>query len=152
MLVLRFEIGGQPFAMDVAYVGEVVPQAELRPLPGAPPWASGLLHYRQEVVPVVDLGAYAGQPVASSAWSTRILVLRAHEQRRAIGLLANRVTDVEKVDPAALRDLPMRLHNAPWVGRVYTSTANQQMVCLIEPNKLLPDDVQAALWSAVEDA
>ena len=138
--------------MDVAYVGEVVPQAELRPLPGAPTWAPGLLHYRQQVVPVVDLGAFAGLSAASTAWSTRILVLRSRVNRRSIGILADRVTDVEQVDPATLRDLPMRLHDSPWVGRVYNSAANQKMVCLVEPDKLLPDEVQAALWTAVEEA
>lgn len=148
MLVLRFEIGGQPFAMDVAYVGEVVPQAELRPLPGAPAWAPGLLHYREQVVPVVDLGALAGQTAANTAWSTRILVLRAQKGRRSVGLLAERVTDVETVDARLLRDLPVRLQDSPWVGRVYTSAG--RLVCLVEPERLLPDDVQAALWATAE--
>ncbi len=147
MLVVRFQMGGSPYALPVRHVLEVVPRAELRPLPLAPAWAAGLLMYRRTVVPVVDLSAFVGGE-AHHAFSTRIIILRASHGATALGLLADRVTDVENVTDAMMQTLPMVVNDAPWLGRVYTCSFTGQMVCLVEPDTLLPAEVRQSLAQA----
>lgn len=147
MLVVRFQMGGAPYALPVSHVMEVVPRAELRPLPLAPAWAAGLLMYRRTVVPVIDLSAFVGGE-AQHAFSTRIIILRATEGTSALGLLADRVTDVENVKDSMMQQLPMAVTDAPWLGRVYPCSFTGEMVCLVEPDTLLPDQVRQSLAQA----
>ena len=60
MFILRFQVGGESFAVDSRRIVEVTPRANLRPLPHAPAYLVGLLHYRGQVVPVVDLNRLLG--------------------------------------------------------------------------------------------
>ena len=57
MLVLTFEVDGNPFAIPVAKVVEVVPRVALRPVPHAPDCFLGCF-------------ATAGRPSRSSTWAS----------------------------------------------------------------------------------
>lgn len=63
MLLLVFQVAGESYAVEANRVIEVVPRVDLRRLPHAPAALAGLLRYRGQVVPVIDLGVFlAGIP------------------------------------------------------------------------------------------
>ncbi|MFM8980488.1 MAG: chemotaxis protein CheW [Planctomycetia bacterium] len=72
--MLLLHAGGQRYALPSAHVVEVVPSVALRQVPGTPPEVAGLLHYRGQVVPVVDLCARLGAPPPPATFATRIVV------------------------------------------------------------------------------
>ena len=55
MLFLLFELGQDRYALDVRQVAEVLPLVEFKRIPQAPPFVAGLLNYRGDPVPVIDL-------------------------------------------------------------------------------------------------
>jgi chemotaxis-related protein WspB len=113
--VLHLFAGDQRYALPSAHVVEVVPSVPLRKVPGAPAAVAGLLDYRGQVVPVVDLARRLGAPPAPPAYATRIVVCErsvAHAttgpaagsigtQRPLLGILAADVTHVGMLDPDA---------------------------------------------------
>ena len=56
---------------------ELVPRVELRAIPHAPAFLAGLLGYRGEVVPVIDLGLLLGSSPCPDRLSTRIILVKS---------------------------------------------------------------------------
>src|SRR5215470_14414003 len=83
MLVLTFQVGREPMALDIRHVREVVPRVRLQPVSGAPDWLAGVFVYRGQVVPVLDLHRLPGGG------------------ERLLGLLAAQVADIREVPDGA---------------------------------------------------
>lgn len=61
-------------------VAEVVTQQFSRQVPGAPPWLTGVVEWRNEQVPVVSMEALMGKVVESGTRLQRVVVLHGLEQ------------------------------------------------------------------------
>ncbi len=77
MLLLTFRAAENLYAIDVARVVEVVPRINLRQLPHAPIFLTGVFDYRGKIVPVVDLGVLLGSQSCRDRLSTRIILVNS---------------------------------------------------------------------------
>jgi chemotaxis-related protein WspB len=134
MLLLTFTVAGEPYALDVAGVIELVPRVELRAIPHAPAYLAGLLGYRGEVVPVIDLGLLLGSSPGADRLSTRIILVKSepggHNRKgeeargpdqgpaRILGLIAERVIDLVKIEPEQVTPAPVHLARAPYLDAI----------------------------------
>ncbi len=139
MLLLTFTVAGEPYALNVAAVVELVPRVPLRAVPHAPDYLAGLLEYRGEVVPVVDLGVLLGSNRSGDKLSTRIILVAAARGRadrddarnpgsapapapaartRRAGLIAEQVIDLVEVAPEQVTPAPVRLDRAPYLNAI----------------------------------
>lgn len=153
MLVLVIQIGPDRYALDARSVREVVPAVALRAVPHAPPEVAGLATWRAHVVPVIDLvRMLTGQPCPSRMSSRMVVVdyATAHAAARPLGLLAEQITDVERVDDSAIEEPGITVPGAKYLGRVMR--VHGQLVQLVEVKALLPDALRELLWSAAEGA
>ena len=166
--VLHLRVGEQRYAIPSAEVVEVVPAVALRPVPGTPEAVAGLLAYRGQVVPVVDLPRLFGRGAAPARLSTRIAVCDPEgtasaldtvspepggaggtsRRRRLVGVLAERVTRVGEVDPAAPGSHPgPTADGLPALGRV--TLDDEGLVQLVEVRDLLSEDLLLRLEGEV---
>jgi len=133
MLLLTFTAGGERYALDVAGVIELVPRVGLRAIPHAPAFLAGLLGYRGEVVPVIDLGLLLGSSPCADRLSTRIILVKSttggQNQGEAargpgrgdahlLGLIAEQVSDLVEVGPDQVVPVPVHLPQAPYLDSV----------------------------------
>lgn len=86
-MILLCDIGRQRIALPLEAVVEVVAATAPTPVPGAPAAVLGVLRLRNEVVPVIDLGAVAArgnEPVAATEplAPTEQFVVARHAGRR----------------------------------------------------------------------
>jgi chemotaxis-related protein WspB len=151
MLLLTFIVAGEPYALDVALVIELVPRVELRAIPHAPAYLAGLLGYRGEVVPVIDLGLLLGSSSGADRLSTRIILVKsapggqnrkeeetrdpAGEGVRVLGLIAERVIDLVEVEPEQVTPAPVHLDRAPYLYAI--ARTDRGFVPLISPSSLV---------------
>ena len=100
MLSLFVRAGAERLAVPAAAVVEVVPAVRLHRPAGASAWVAGVLRFRGEVVPVLDLNRLATGEPCPERLSTRILILETDVAgtRRRLGLLAERVTDLKPLE------------------------------------------------------
>jgi chemotaxis-related protein WspB len=142
MLLLKFEIGAAAYALDSACIEEVVPWVQLRPVPHAPAFLSGMFHYRGNVIPVIDVGLLLGQEAAFNRLSTRIIVVRTNKAGcRLLGLLANKVSDLVRVTADQLQPPAVRLDDAPYLGQVAQTSEGLMQILNVDhvlPTNLLP--------------
>lgn len=107
MLLLLFKLGERRYALDAVSVVQVLPAAGLEPAPLGPAGLVGLLRYRGQAVPVLDLRQLAeGQPCALTL-SSRVILVGGRDG--LLGLLAEKVTDTANLDAAhELAELALR--------------------------------------------
>jgi chemotaxis-related protein WspB len=100
MLALLVSAGEQRYALPCSRVREVVSNVALEPLPRAADALAGILNYRGELVPVLDLGLLLADVRCQERLSTRIVMFDQRTdsgETRALGLRAERVTDTKRL-------------------------------------------------------
>ncbi|MHB8900002.1 MAG: chemotaxis protein CheW [Thermoguttaceae bacterium] len=93
MLLIMWNAGGNRYAIDSRHVSEVLPRVNLQPLAGSPSWLAGMLIFRGQAAPVMDLARLTGGAPCPNRFSTRILVLQLEQDAtvRQFGVLAEEV-------------------------------------------------------------
>lgn len=99
---LTFQLGGDPYAVPVERVREIVRMRPVTPIPRVPAALRGVISLRGEIVEVVDLRLQLGLAPAEPTRASRIIVLHGDDGRMS-GLLVDAVTDVLRVTEDAIR-------------------------------------------------
>ena len=145
MLFILFRLGREQYALEAVHVIEIVPRLPLRPQPGAPDFVAGLLNFRGNPVPVLDLGTLTlGAPCADQL-STRIILIHytlKSGRKRVLGLIAEAVTDAVKKEPDRFVDVDSG--QAAHLGKI--ALDERGMVQCILPEHLLPESLEAMLF------
>ncbi|MGQ4647057.1 chemotaxis protein CheW [Lyngbya aestuarii] len=111
MLMLLFYIGGQRYALSSQPIVEIVPLVELKKMARSPKYVAGLLHYRNQIIPVIDLCQLLVGNSACPQLSTRIIIVNYWSSKQItyqLGLIAERVTetlDIESTDFKRTEDI-----------------------------------------------
>lgn len=180
MLLLLFRAADSLYGVDVTRVVEVVPRLILRRLPHAPRHLVGMFDYRDCCVPVVDVSLLLGAEPCRDQLGTRIILVdcgargtpddatappvpgpddhgtkpakgRARSvQRRMLGMMAERVNDVETIEPGQVISPPLNLPAAPYLGALVDF--GSEMIQLIEPDRILDADLSGAFFGVVAGA
>lgn len=149
ILLLTFQIGDERYATQVDRVLEVVPLVTLKALPLSDPWVAGVFDYRGRATPVIDLCQVFEQRPARPSLSTRVLVVAyptGGEQTRALGLVAERVTETVRLPAEAFQDPGMELPEAPFLGGVYHHARG--LLQMVDVSRLLPAAVADRLFKS----
>jgi chemotaxis signal transduction protein len=91
--VMVLEIGDERYGIELADVAEVLPPIQVTPVPGAPPFFSGVVNVHGEIRPVADLKRLLG--IEASGNLARVILLR--KQGREMGLTVDRVEQIRSV-------------------------------------------------------
>ena len=121
MLFLLFQVGSTRYALEASRVVEVLPLVQLAPLPNAPAAVAGVLNYRGQPVPALDLTRVTSDTAAAERLSTRILVIQHPDslgRPRLLGLIAEHATGMLQTEPPAFVEPAVRLQQAPYLGPV----------------------------------
>jgi purine-binding chemotaxis protein CheW len=100
--LLAFTLDGDPYAVPVERVREIVRIRPITKVPRVAPEILGVIGLRGEIVQVLDLRRRFGLPSQEPARRHRIVVLHG-EEGEVSGLLVDAVTAVLRVDEAAIR-------------------------------------------------
>jgi chemotaxis signal transduction protein len=140
MLVLTFQVGREPLALDIRRVREVLPRVRLRPISGAPDWLAGAFVYHGRVIPVIDLHRLIGAGECPPHLSSRIILVphsKSDGGECLLGLLATQVADIREVRSDE-RSLPRVVANGGVdLGPVLAD--GNDLLRLLDPDRLLPD-------------
>jgi chemotaxis-related protein WspB len=145
------------FALDACALSEIVPGVNLRTLPMAPKWVAGLLNLRGVSIPVIDLCQLVTGHSAKRSLSTRIMVVHypsPEKPEHLLGLLAERVTEMQHVKDNAVVPTGIKLTQAPFLGGTASVRFGKESVPLqiVYVSELLPDDVKKCLFTDLPNA
>ena len=158
MLLLTFTVGPNQYAIDVVRIIEVVPRVELRQISHATVALSGLLDYRGNIVPVIDLGQLLGEAACRDRLSTRVILVNdapddlfgsdhkredLHEHSadsrldskrnlNLLGLVAESVSDLTSARPEQVLPAPVSLPETPYLGAIVQTDRGLVQLIMVE--------------------
>ncbi len=147
MLLLRFQLGDNRYALDAQQLIEVVPLVQMEPIPKAPPFVTGLFNYRGELIPVIDLARLVTDLNARQRMTTRILLVNYPLEdggSHLLGLLAEQVTETFKCSPEQFRSSGVRISETPYLGDMVQD--DKGIIHFLALEHLLPEPVKALLF------
>ena len=158
--VLLVRAGEGRYAIPTSGVVQVIPSVPLRAVPGSVHGVLGLLEFRGEIVPVVDLPLVHGLAACPPRLSTRIVVcdLGGASARwddrgtvgRRVGVRAEDVTRVGYLDPDEVASHPgTKTPGVPGLGRIVSD--DEGLVQFVELARLVPESVLASLVRSASD-
>ncbi len=143
MLLLTFRAADNLYAINVARVVEVVPRINLRQLPHAPSFLTGVFDYRGKVVPVVDLGVLLGSQNCRDRLSTRIILVNSHPDALAQPGETVETTCTDHQDTAitgqSRRDKQPR-KQPRWVLGLIAELVSD--VCSVQPEQVISSSIE----------
>jgi len=90
--LLRFQLSYQEYAIEMRYVREVVLTGEITPVPGAPPFISGICAARGQIISLVDLRVLFALPEKGLTDLNRVIVMT--NGQITFGILADSITGI----------------------------------------------------------
>jgi len=137
VLLLSLQLGERAYAMPCNHILEIVPLTALEPVPGAPPYVAGQFDYRGQVVPVIDLRQLVTDEPCRAVLSTRIVVVEQTEapgERRAIGLIAERVTETLSKEPSDFKGVGVEVEGHRFLAGIFMG--ERGMIHLVDLDSL----------------
>lgn len=146
-----FDLGGEPYALPIASVDEVVRlPAALTRVPRAPAFVEGVMNLRGAVVPVIDAARRFGAVSASAGARRRVVVVDVDGLKA--GLIVDGVSEVLSAAPGELLPAPDLAGDAAGTfDRVVSIARDDRLILVLSPRALLAKaerDVLAALAAA----
>ncbi len=101
---VTFGLDQETYGINVMNVQEVLPSADIAPVPGAPPFVLGIINLRGNVVTVIDTRMRFGLPPLADGAKARVVVTEANDQ--VAGILVDSVSEVINVKSAEVDTAP----------------------------------------------
>ena len=151
---LTFLLGKEVFAMDIRTVREIIQYGALTSVPLMPDFVRGVINLRGAVVPVIDLHARFGRPVAEIGKKTCIVIFDAMREgeRTELGLLVDAVSEVVDIPAGQIKPPPsfgtaVRRDFIQGMGKL-----GERFVIILAPDKAFDVDDMARLCEATQES
>ncbi len=100
---LIFTLDNQDFGVDILQIREIIKMAAVRAIPHAPDFINGIINFRDQVIPVIDLRKVFNFPDRESEDDCRMIILEMNGsygmmQMAVIVDMVSRVTDIKTKD------------------------------------------------------
>lgn len=95
--VLAFDLAGRRYGLPVEQVVQIVEIVKISRLPVAPPFVLGLVNYRGQVIPLIDMRRRFKLPLQPYTLRTPIVISNLDGSQ--VGLVVDKVSDVVELRP-----------------------------------------------------
>jgi purine-binding chemotaxis protein CheW len=133
--VCSVRLGQSWFGVPIAHILEIVGGARPLPVPLAPPFVGGLIHYRGDVLTTVSLRNVLGMPVNEGGQD--ILVLES--ANCCFGLLVDSVGEVLTVSSADYEPNPSILEQRQLALLAGAYKLKDKLLVMLDPERLDPE-------------
>ena len=141
MLLVLFQLQDDAYAIDSAKVIEVIPFLMTQKIPMTPKFITGMVNYRGNPVPVIDLGLLLNEKPCRQQLSTRIILISVsvgQKFKKIIGLLAENVTETIKTPKEWYPTKPTTDQGPSFLDSTIT---RHPMLRWFDPEQILPEDI-----------
>ena len=155
---LTFMLAGEPFAIGILAIKEIIEYRGLATVPMMPPCVRGVINLRGAVVPVIDLQARFGRASSEVSKRTCIVIVEVADaaeapgRRQVVGVVVDAVNEVLEIAPADIEPPPsfgarIRSDFMAGVGKV-----RGKFVILLDVDRVLTLDDLGAIAAAGPEA
>ena len=148
--IVTFEVGHEEFAIDILAVQEIIRMTQVTRVPQSPASVEGVVNFRGQITPVVDLRKRFDFEAQDRGKDARIVIVEV--QGRIVGFIVDRVHEVLRIDNSILDPAPTLASsvNADYVNGV--GKLNDRLVILLSLERLFGQGAWGELDQAVQQA
>ena len=103
-----FYLHGQEFAADIAQIKETMMVSPITRVFLTPPWLSGIINLRGDIVAVIDVARFLGLPPIAVTDRSRIIVCR--HRARVAGIVVDAMADLRTLMRGHIQPPPSTLN------------------------------------------
>jgi len=105
---LTFLLGGEPFAISILVVKEIIEYGQLTAVPMMPDFIRGVINLRGQVLPVIDLSARFGRQQSEIARRTCVVIVEMDNdgEKQDVGVVVDSVSEVMDIAANAIQPAP----------------------------------------------
>lgn len=133
--IVEFTLAGETYAVESAFVREVQPLRGLTPVPCTPPFITGIVNIRGQIVTVIDLKKFFDLPARGITDLDKLIILRSGGME--IGILADTIAGVRSIPLGAMETSSPAM--AGFHAR-YLKGIGGDRTALVDVEKLLSDE------------
>jgi chemotaxis-related protein WspB len=151
-LYLQLFVDSNRYALSAKDVVAIVPLVSMHDVPKAPEYIVGILNYHGNSVPVIDIRALLAGKKSENRLSTRIVIIKFEDEnngQRLIGVLAEKLTEVTRVEESEFMASGVQNDNAKFLGDV--ATDEQGILQRLQVSEILPKQAQQMLFVQVSN-
>jgi purine-binding chemotaxis protein CheW len=132
--VVEFRLADETYAIEAAFVVEVFPLVDLTPLPGTPPFVSGIVTVRGRILSVVDIKRLFDLPEKGLTDLHQVIIVREGDME--LGILADEVTGMRSI----FRDeIGPPLPTLAGIRAEYLRGVTKETLIVLDAGKMLSD-------------
>ncbi len=148
MLFITFDMMNDRYAIAAADIVEIVPLVNTKKIPDTPDYVRGIINFRGQPIPVVDINQYSGHGECRHSLSTRILLVRYVRlgNIRIIGLIAEHVTETVKCSYDEFTESGVNSETSAFQTKV--ARIDGKFIQLIDISKIFPEELDMRLFAA----
>lgn len=132
--VVEFLLGNEHYGIEPAYIREIHPLRDLRPLPSTPPFVLGLISLRGQIISVIDIKKFFDLPDRGLTDLNKVLVLRTAQME--VGILADAILSRQEIPR---EDLQPALSTHTGIRADYVKGIAKGPLVVLDIEKLLSD-------------
>jgi purine-binding chemotaxis protein CheW len=132
--VVEFGLAKETYAVEHAFVREVLRLEDLTPLPCTPPFIRGVISVRGQILPVIDIKKFFDLPDEGITDLHRVLVV--HGEGIELGILADTVASVRSIEVARVQPA---LPTLTGVRAAYLKGVSDDRIVILDVSKILSD-------------
>lgn len=147
MLFLLLQVGNDRYVLPTGEVVEVLPLVDVKAIPHAPCWVSGVFNYHGCPIPLIDLTQLMAERPSRRWLSTRIIVVNVavgNSERHTLGLLGESVMETIRLADQDFFATGVTPAGTPYLGPV--ATVHGCLVQRLEARALVNDDIRNLLF------
>lgn len=145
MLLVLFKVKDEQYALETAWIKEIIPALEMKEIVGTDKYIAGIIDYHGKALPIVDLTELTCGEKSKILLGTRIIIMKLPCEGREslVGLLAEGVTDIIKIKEEYIQDTGIVPEGAPHLGKVIKY--KDEIIQCIHAEHLIPEQLQKTL-------
>ena len=134
-----FNLDKEEFGIDIMNVKEIIPYQESIHVPNTPQFIEGIINYRGNVIPIINLKRRFKLDIGETTKDTRIIVISLNE--KDIGFIVDEASQTLRLDENEIDPAPDIISG---VDRKYIigvgKIDDNRLLILIDLEKILTDD------------
>jgi purine-binding chemotaxis protein CheW len=145
---VSFTLGKEMFAIDVMRIRGVERIVEITSIPQCPDFLEGMIHLREEIIPIVDMRRKFGMPKEEYGKETRIILIEI--EKIIVGLIVDRVFEVFQIEDGDIGHLPqigMSITSKQYMRGVVE--INNRLIIVIDIDKIFTEQETSELMGNV---
>lgn len=146
-MYMQFYVDDNRYVLPAHDIIAVVPLVSLHEVPQGPEYVVGILNYHGESVPVIDIRTLMTGERTDNRLSTRIAIVKFAANKRKqhlIGLLAEKLTEVMRIDEAQFKPSGVANKKTAYLGDVVTDSRG--ILQRLNTAELIPITAQKILF------